>query len=133
MSCNCKDGLELVSGMKVRYPCVECRGKLEPYTPPDLPIPTSEGKKFDDGKLRMDLIPPEVIEELAKVLTFGAIKYDDNNWQQIEDKRFRAAAMRHKIAREKGEIFDSESNLRHRTHELCNIAFLLWKEINNEK
>lgn len=91
-----------------------------------------EGKKFDNGKLRMDLIPPEVIEELAKVLTYGAGKYDENNWQQVEDYRYKAAAMRHKIAREKGEIYDKESGIRHRTHELCNIAFLLWKEINNE-
>ena len=92
------------------------------------------GLKYDDGKLRYDLIPPEVIEELARVLTFGANKYADNSWQNLEDfkKRYYAAAMRHRIARQKGEIRDPESGLLHLSHELTNVAFLLWKELQEE-
>ena len=90
----------------------------------------SKGRKFDDDKLRMDLIPPEAIEELAKVLTMGAKKYDDNNWQKIEAHRYDAALMRHYIAWKKGEKTDYESGFSHLSHMLCNIAFLIWKEKN---
>ena len=34
-----------------------------------------EGYKADEGKVRMDLIPPEAMFALAHVLTFGAKKY----------------------------------------------------------
>jgi hypothetical protein len=87
-------------------------------------------KKFDGDKLRMDLIPPEAIEELAKVLTMGASKYDDNNWQGVESHRYDAALMRHYVAWKKGEEVDPESGFSHLSHMLCNVAFLIWKEKN---
>jgi hypothetical protein len=37
--------------------------------------------KNDNDKLRYDLIPPQALKALAEVLTFGANKYADNNWQ----------------------------------------------------
>jgi len=90
------------------------------------------GRKFDNDKLRMDLIPPEAIEELAKVLTYGANKYEAHNWMGVESHRYIAALMRHINAWRKGEECDQESGLKHLSHALCNITFLLWKEINNE-
>lgn len=36
---------------------------------------TVEGVKFDAGKTRLDLFPPEALEEIGKVLTYGAKKY----------------------------------------------------------
>ena len=42
---------------------------------------SKEGLKHDQGKLRFDLIPPEALIELAKVLTYGASKYNDRNWE----------------------------------------------------
>ena len=89
-----------------------------------------EGKKFDSDKLRFDLIPPEITEELAKVLTMGVKKYSANNWQNVESDRYIAALFRHINSWRKGEIFDDESGFRHLSHALCNIAFLLWKEIH---
>ena len=40
-------------------------------------LTTAEGPglKFDDGKLRYDLLPFSVIDELVNILTFGAAKY----------------------------------------------------------
>ena len=35
----------------------------------------SDGMKFDNGKNRLDLVEPEFIENVGKVLTFGADKY----------------------------------------------------------
>ncbi|HED1699294.1 TPA: hypothetical protein SHR06_001688 [Campylobacter jejuni] len=86
--------------------------------------------KFDDGKLRYDLIPPEVTEQLAKVLTYGANKYKPHNWKKCKDKdRYVAAAYRHLEAWRKGEQIDMESGLSHLAHTLTNIAFLLYFEM----
>ena len=92
----------------------------------------NEGRKDDSGKLRMDLIPPSVLEELALVLSYGANKYGDNNWQGVDSERYIAALLRHYCEWRKGNDRDSESNIRHLSHMLANVAFLLWKELNNE-
>ena len=92
------------------------------------------GLKLDDGKLRYDLLPFSVIDELVNILTFGAAKYGDNNWQNVEgfDRRYFAAAMRHLSAYAQGEIFDKESGELHLSHALTNIMFLIWKIKANE-
>ena len=92
------------------------------------------GLKFDDGKLRYDLLPFSVIDELVNILTFGAAKYGDNNWQNVEgfDRRYFAAAMRHLSAYAQGEIFDKESEELHLSHALTNIMFLIWKIKENK-
>ena len=41
--------------------------------------------KYDQDKLRWDLIPLEAVEECVKILTFGAQKYGENRWQHLED------------------------------------------------
>jgi hypothetical protein len=87
-----------------------------------------EGKKFDTGKLRWDLLPLDCIEEVVKILTFGANKYGPNNWQGVEEDRYFAALMRHLSASRQGEMNDSESGLSHLSHAMCNILFLLWFE-----
>lgn len=88
-----------------------------------------KGLKHDENKLRYDLIPPEVEEELAKVLTYGAVKYAPNSWRGVEADRYLAAAGRHRIAHQRGELYDKESGLLHLSHLLCNVAFLLAKQI----
>lgn len=92
----------------------------------------SEGKgragvKDDGGKLRFDLIPPEVETALAEVLTFGANKYTDDGWRTVPnaEKRYTAALGRHLNAAKRGETFDPESNLTHLQHALCNLTFLV--------
>ena len=40
-----------------------------------------EGRKDDTAKPRMDLIPPELLEGVADVLTYGAAKYAPRNWE----------------------------------------------------
>lgn len=91
---------------------------------------TRVGKKNDSGKLRMDLIPPEVEEELAKVLTKGAEKYEDRNWEiGIKYSRVYSAMRRHLLAWMKGEKVDGEFGLRHLSHAFCCLAFLLTYEL----
>ena len=92
---------------------------------------TSKGKKFDSDKVRYDLIPQGVDEELAKILTFGAKKYGENNWQKLDNfnNRYYAAARRHLEAWRSGEDIDPESGEHHLSHALTNLAFLVWNNI----
>lgn len=86
--------------------------------------------KFDKGKLRMDLIPPEAIEAIAEVLTYGADKYAPESWRLVRPfyDRYYAATLRHLIAWRKGERIDPESGITHLRHALCNLVFLVTKE-----
>jgi hypothetical protein len=95
----------------------------------------SEGTKLDTGKLRLDLIPPEVIFGLGAILTFGAEKYEPHNWEKgMSWGRVFAASMRHlwawKGAKEKTSenylfgSMDPETKLSHLLHALACITFL---------
>ena len=90
-----------------------------------MPQP-SIGVKYDSDKLRYDLISPTVLEDLAKVLTFGARKYAPDNWKKVPEgkDRYYAAAMRHLQEIRKGNIIDDESGLPHTGHLMCCIMFL---------
>lgn len=97
---------------------------------PDSPHKLSdlilEGKKFDKEKLRVDLLPPDALEEIAKVLTFGAQKYGDRNWEYgMKWSRPYGAILRHLWAWWKGEDIDPESGISHLGHAGCNILFLI--------
>lgn len=76
---------------------------------------TSVKNDFIDGKLRWDLLPLDLIEELVKVYDYGAKKYYPESWKEIPDgyQRLKAAALRHLVAFEKGETNDPESGLSH--------------------
>lgn len=84
------------------------------------------GVKFDDEKPRYDLISSHAMNELAKVLTYGANKYNTRNWELgISWCRVFSACMRHLWAWLQGERYDKESKLPHLAHAFCNIMFLL--------
>lgn len=100
---------------------------------PELQEP--KGQKFDTGKLQYDLVPFECLDELAKIMTYGCIKYGKpSGWQFVEDmeNRYFAALMRHISAYRRGEIFDAESGYRHLSHALCNVVFILWQQIQED-
>lgn len=83
--------------------------------------------KFDSNKPRMDLIEPEFLEGVAKVLTHGASKYAQDSWKtdvSEPQRRYYAAALRHLMAWKRGEKTDPESGLSHLHHAACNLMFL---------
>lgn len=65
------------------------------------------------------------IEQVCKVLAFGAQKYADRNWEKgIKYHRVYGAALRHGTARIRGETTDAETNLDHLAHLCCCLMFL---------
>lgn len=86
----------------------------------------NEGVKFDSGKPRMDLIPPELFTAVGDILGFGAEKYSARNWELGMDwGRPYAALLRHITAWWGGEDLDPESGKPHTWHAACCIAFLV--------
>lgn len=84
------------------------------------------GSKFDSEKPKMGLIPSKPLIDVAKVLTFGARKYQQYNWKKGFDySRLYDAAQRHLTAWNDNETYDSESNLNHLAHAICDLMFLL--------
>ena len=90
-----------------------------------------EGKKYDGGKPRMDLLPPNAIIEVAKVLAFGAEKYAPENWRKLEDlqNRYTGASLRHVFAHMDKERLDKETHLSHLAHAICCLLFKLEIEL----
>jgi len=84
-----------------------------------------KGLRFNKGKTRHDLVPSFAQEEYAKVLTFGAEKYEERNWEKgMRWSKVLASMKRHILAFESGEDYDKETGLLHMAHLMCNAAFL---------
>lgn len=97
------------------------------------------GVKFDQGKLRFDLVPWRALEKVVRVLMYGAEKYTlrdeagnvirdgSQNWRKVPElqERYQRAAFRHGVADMKGEQFDPESGLEHLAHRVCCDLFRL--------
>lgn len=85
-----------------------------------------QGKKFDTEKVMLQLLPLDALEEVGKVLTFGAAKYGERNWESgIKYGRLFGAALRHLFSWFRGEDRDPETGLSGLAHAACCILFLL--------
>ena len=116
------------------------------YNPIDVAsfgvIYDKEGRKDDTDKTRIDLFPPEAIFAISEILTFGAKKYEDRNWEKgMKWGRMFGATMRHlwswwggKGPTTKNFVFgdlDSETGYSHLWHAGCCIVFLITYEERN--
>ena len=92
-------------------------------------------RKFDSGKEQYHLIPPKIIKILAEIFTFGATKYEPNNWMNLPDfeNRYYDALKRHLEAWRAGEHYDADSGMLHVGQAFWNAGVLLWKEIQREE
>lgn len=85
----------------------------------DLPL-RSEGVKYDEDRLRMDLIPPYPLMMLAQVYTLGAKKYGVWNWTNgMSWMRLAGAMLRHLYAWISGEKYDKGDG----QHHLASVAW----------
>ena len=96
---------------------------------------TTGGRKFDGNKPQYGLLPPLALEETAKVLTFGAEKYEPDNWKFVPDskRRYFDALQRHLWAWKAGEQNDQETGLSHLAHAMCCLMFLYEHDVKYSK
>ena len=111
----------------------DLKGMVNTAPSGEFPIWEEAGRKFDSEKPKMYLLPPKATVEVAKVLTFGAAKYDEENWRKLEDaqKRYSGGALRHIFSHLDGELEDPETNLSHLAHAICCLMFKLELELEN--
>lgn len=141
----CKTCHRKVDMLNVNGVCVDCwREGQEPHTETnvieikpfeivrekwtkELPsVKLDEGKHYDEGKLRIELVPPEAIEAIAEVLTKHVSKYGERNWEKgIKFSRLLGSCLRHLLAFEKGKDTDAESGIHALKHLLTDVAFLV--------
>ena len=83
------------------------------------------GLRFNKGKQRFDLVEPRAFADFVQVLTDGAEKYFDRNWENgLSWTSVLASLKRHVQAIERGEDYDPESTRLHIAHAACNVHFL---------
>lgn len=96
----------------------------------------TESVKFDNGKTQWHLLPWDAVEEITKVLEFGAGKYNPWNWVDgggFPYTRLFNSSMRHFIAWFwRKEDNDRETGISHLAHLGCNVLFLLHYVLNNK-
>lgn len=95
-----------------------------------------KGVKLDSDKDDWSLLPYDALEEIVKVLMFGAKKYSPDNWRVVPSwrKRYFSALMRHVVKWFYGnEKKDAESGLSPLAHAACCVLFLLAKDIEQRK
>ena len=93
--------------------------------------------KHDTGKTDWSLVPWDAVEEIIKVLQFGAGKYSPWNWAENGGFKFNRlfnSSMRHFVAWFwRREDNDPETGLSHMAHLGCNVLFLLHYVLNGNK
>jgi hypothetical protein len=84
-----------------------------------------KGLRFNSNKLRYDLIHPEAEKGMVQVMTKGAQKYAERNWELgMSWTTVIASLKRHMAAIERGEDYDPETGELHIDHVQCNAHFL---------
>lgn len=86
----------------------------------------SNTHKDDAGKLRISLVPPQIIKDIAEVREYGNKKYGDpNGWKSVGPERYADALLRHTLEfMADPASIDPESGIPHYKHMACNLAFL---------
>lgn len=91
---------------------------MEPTTP-------TTAERHNDGKLQWSLVDFAALEDMVRVLMFGAKKYSPHGWKDGQKTTDIAdCLLRHLTAYLAGEDTDPESGLPHTAHILCNGMFL---------
>lgn len=91
-----------------------------------MPELDNGGIKHDNGKTQYHLLEWSFIEQMAKILTFGAGKYGAENWKEVangEDRYF-DALHRHIIGMRSDNPIDEETGIPHSVHAGVNLMFI---------
>ena len=81
--------------------------------------------RFNDGKLQWSMVDFKSLEDMVRVLEFGAKKYSRDNWKKgLKTTEVVDSMLRHIYAYLEGEDLDPESGINHTGHIMCNAMFL---------
>lgn len=84
------------------------------------------GIKHDGNKVRMDLLPWRGLWAVGEVMTSGAKKYGERNWEQgIENWRLVAAALRHITKHVCGYATDPQTGHLHLAHAAASLLMAM--------
>ncbi len=85
--------------------------------------------RYNEGKIRYELIPAFALEQLALAYTYGAQKYSDDNWRKgFSWRKTIGSLLRHVYKWARGEKLDDESNCHHLAMAAWNAFTLLMFE-----
>ena len=101
----------------------------------------SKAMRYNAGKPKFSLIIPRFMRYMACVLTMGAEKYDEYNWQKScnteHHNQFRDGCLdslqRHLNYWHEGDQYDEESGLPHMAHVAVNAMFIEWYDHNEKR
>ena len=87
------------------------------------------GKKLDNGRVALELVPPEHVKNVASVLqaVIDSGKYERNDWRKgdcPEWSRVMSSILRHLASFQEGDEMDPDTNLPHLWHASCQLMFL---------
>lgn len=89
--------------------------------------------RFNEGKPMVGYVLefPAALKALARVMEFGACKYDDGNWKKggKPDSEYINSALRHLLAWKEGKEYDEDSACSHLGHAVWNLMALI--ELNH--
>lgn len=90
----------------------------------------AEALRYNEDKPELSYLPrsfPKMVEAVARVMQFGAAKYEDGNWQKggKPDKEYWDSLFRHLSYVWQGQDYDEDSACLHLGHAVWNLCALL--------
>jgi hypothetical protein len=104
--------------------------RMMAYMAPRVDIEKADDRarslRYNNGKPDYSLIPMAALAEVAKVLEYGASKYERGNWLKPTSWEVSFGCLqRHMSAWQAGEDNDTESGRSHIAHAACNLIQML--------
>jgi uncharacterized HAD superfamily protein len=115
---------EIEEESKCDEQCDHCKEYYKPLV--------DEGLRYNESKIRHDLLEPYAINELAKVFTVGAEKYAPGNWEKgMNWTTVLASLKRHINAFEQGEDYDKglSPELEEKYGKMYHMAHAAWNAL----
>lgn len=82
--------------------------------------------RYNQNKPRLSLVPTSLVRYVGAGVTYGALKYDEDNWRKgFVWRELLDSLKRHLTDFEEGKDFDDESGLPSLALVGCNLAFLI--------
>ncbi len=88
--------------------------------------------RHHEGKPRWDLLAYDTLWEMAAVMTEGAKKHGERDWEKgVSYNDYFSAAMRHLSAWHLGESMDPQSKHNHLAHAMCDLMIIFANELRH--